>query len=142
MDKPYTFKDRSEVMSLEGVQDSPGVGPKNFSALLGDYHFPDDTLPLKCCCLKPGDRLCAQDHRNGYVVELTDGRKSLLGSTCVNEFGDDGNLNRLIRHHNNQKRYEERITFINHCFHSKSRMLQELRVGSRMIGSPIEVILC
>ncbi|MCO7214139.1 hypothetical protein [Halomonas sp. OfavH-34-E] len=138
MDKPYTFKDRSEVMSLEGVQDSPGVGPKNFSALLGDYHFPDDTLPLKCCCFKPGGRLCGQDHRNGYVVELTDGRKSLLGSTCVNEFGDGGNLSRLISQHNNQKRYEERITFVNNCYYSKELMAGRLSTALSEMKEVVE----
>lgn len=121
-----TFQTPEEVLELDGVADSPGVGPDNFSSLIGDYHFPDNCESLKCCCFKKGGRLCGQDHRNGYVVELVDGKKSVLGSTCVKEFDSEGELRKSISYYENAKLYEERVRKINHIFYSKEDIISNL----------------
>lgn len=121
-----TFQTPEEVFEIDGVVESLGVGPHNFSSLIGDYHFPDNCGSLKCCCVKKGGRLCGQDHRNGYVVELVDGKKSVLGSTCVKEFDSEGELRKSISYYENAKLYEERVRKINHIFHSKENIISSL----------------
>ncbi|WP_141246947.1 hypothetical protein [Halomonas salipaludis] len=122
-----TFQDRDEILRLDGVSDDLGVDQKNFSSLVGDYHFPNDIVPLKCCCFKESGRLCGQDHRHGYVVELSNGKKSLLGSSCILKFESEGEIRKSVRRYNNEKEFLERINYINHSFYGRDKDLRELK---------------
>lgn len=121
-----TYQNQKEIYEIEGFSVNEGVGKKNFKELIGDYSFPKSTYPLKCCFLKPNGNLCAQDHWLGYVVELNDGKRSLLGSSCVKKFDKDGNVRKSISRYDNAKRHHDRISYINHSFYVKQRTIAEL----------------
>ncbi|MGM0855592.1 MAG: hypothetical protein ACQEW0_00735 [Pseudomonadota bacterium] len=123
-----SYQHASEVEEIVSSEDPIAVNADNFLSLIGDYHLNDSEPPLKCCCEKEKKNLCRQSHRNGYVVELKDGEKSLLGSTCVKDFDPEGDLRKSVSQYDNEKRYLERVGYINHCFEDKERILKKLRV--------------
>jgi len=123
-----SYQRASEVIEIVSPENPIAVNADNFLSLIGDYHLNDSEPPLKCCCEKEKRRLCRHSHRNGYVVELKDGEKSLLGSTCVKDFDPDGDLRKSVSQYDNEKRYLERVSYINQCFRDKDRISEKLRI--------------
>ncbi|QPL45024.1 hypothetical protein IT895_12555 [Halomonas sp. A40-4] len=123
-----SYQRASEVVEIVSPENPIAVNADNFLSLIGDYHLNDSEPPLKCCCEKDKKKLCRQSHRNGYVVELKDGEKSLLGSTCVKDFDPDGDLRKSVSQYDNEKRYQERVSYINHCFRDKDKISEKLRI--------------
>ncbi|WP_336268783.1 hypothetical protein [Vreelandella arctica] len=135
-----SYQRASEVLNLVGADEPIAVNVDNFVSLIGDYHLTDSEPPLQCCCEKKLKKLCGQNHRNGYVVELKGNAKSLLGSTCVNDFDPEGELKKSVSHYDNKKRYLERVSYINHCFYDKQKILNVLSKENDRLGEVNEFV--
>ncbi|BCB61585.1 hypothetical protein HaloA020_22860 [Halomonas sp. A020] len=129
-----SYERTSDILEIVDTQTPTAVNANNFVALIGDYRLKDSEPHLKCFCEKKKKDICGQNHRNGYVVELTDGIKSLLGSTCVKDFDPEGELRKSVAHYDNQKRFFERVGYVNDCFYDKGKIVKKLEVEAQQIG--------
>ena len=129
-----SYECTSDILEIVDTQTPTAVNAQNFVALIGDYRLKDSEPHLKCYCEKKKKDVCGQNHRNGYVVELTDGVKSLLGSTCVKDFDPEGELRRSVVHYDNKKRFFERVGYVNDCFYDKGKILKKLEAEAQKIS--------
>lgn len=130
-----SYERTNDILEVVDTQNPTAVNANNFVALIGDYRLKDSEPHLKCFCEKKKKDICGQNHRNGYVVELTDGVKSLLGSTCVKDFDPEGELRKSVVHYDNQKRFFERVQYVNDCFYDKGKIVKKLEVEAQQINS-------
>lgn len=130
-----SYERTNDILEVVDTQNPTAVNANNFVALIGDYRLKNSEPHLKCFCEKKKKDICGQNHRNGYVVELTDGVKSLLGSTCVKDFDPEGELRKSVVHYDNQKRFFERVQYVNDCFYDKGKIVKKLEVEAQQINS-------
>lgn len=95
-----------EIQTLPEWKDDNPLHKDNYARIVGDYHF-DNTV--KCCARKPNGRLCAKEHKYGFVAQLKDLSCTIIGNCCVNKFDASAKIRIDRNHFRNERRRRERV---------------------------------
>ena len=74
-----TFNNIEDILALEHFQKNAPLLPSNYRRLFGDYHVTDK---VRCCVQKENGKLCDEPHNNGWIIERSDGKLTLVGIDC------------------------------------------------------------
>lgn len=127
-----TFESFEEIRLLRGFKENNGINKGNYKRLIGDYWFPDE---VKCCFLKDNGKLCGEDHKFGFVTELTDGSVTIVGNKCAQDkFGADAKIKADSSKYLKEKRRREKLASIKELLAAKEDRLRELGLFKVRLG--------
>lgn len=119
-----TFLSWEEISSLNGYQPDNAVTKQNYKRIRGDYDFEEE---VKCCYLKDNGKLCYEDHKRGFVVELHDSSITIIGNTCAKDkFGLESDFRRDSAKYENEKRRREKFASLFALVDQEPAILQSL----------------
>jgi hypothetical protein len=119
-----TFANPDEVWGLPGFKHDKPINKDNYSALLGDYRFPDE---VHCCFQKDNGNLCGEGHKYGFVAKLIDDSITIIGNSCAkNKFGADSKLKVDRAKYLNEKRRRERLAQLAELIKERDGRLNQL----------------
>lgn len=97
----------SELYHLPGFLENNTITPENFHSVVDEYDIRDVELN---CCLEDENGRCGQGHFHGYVIELKDGSKSIMGKDCAQrKFGAEGAISTAIKIFKNTKNLKSKL---------------------------------
>jgi hypothetical protein len=119
-----SFASMHEIRDLKGFVENNPVSKLSYERLLGDYNFGEEV----CCCFqKDTGKLCGEEHKKGWVVELKDKTVSIIGNICAAaKFGADSRLIRDQSRYINEKRRLERLAALQQQIADKPQRLEQL----------------
>jgi hypothetical protein len=136
-----TFNEIEEILALEDFEENAPLLPSNYKRLFGDYHVADK---VRCCVQKENGKLCDEPHNNGWIIERSDGKLTLVGIDCgVKKFGADRRLRDHISNYQNEKRRLERIASLVDAISSKVehfKVMAKLRLDIRALEMRISQV--
>lgn len=119
-----SFLSMQEIQELDGFVENNPVSKLNYKRLIGDYHFGEE---ICCCFQKASGKLCGEEHKKGWVVELADATISVIGNVCAEDkFGADSRLIQDRARYNNEKRRRERLAVLQQQVAEKPQRLEQL----------------
>jgi hypothetical protein len=116
------------IRDYPGFRDNNPISKTNYKCIIGDYNLPEE---ICCCFLKDSGKLCGEEHKKGWVVELQDGTVSIIGNVCAEaKFGADSHLIAdQSRYINEKKRQEKHATLKQLCSRSRSSTISTTSAG-------------
>lgn len=119
-----SFASMQEIRDLNGFIENNPVSKLKYKRLVGDYNFGEEI----CCCVeKDSGKLCGQEHKKGWVVELSDATVSIVGNVCAAaKFGADSRLIQDQGRYMNEKRRLERLAVLQQQIAEKPQRLEKL----------------
>lgn len=100
-----SFFSWAELVNIPGFDHARSFRKTDYKGLYGDYHFKGGQ---RCCFEHDMGKSCRQPHDYGYVVELTDGAKTLIGNRCAKRnFGGTEKFGRDHRLYEREKSRRE-----------------------------------
>lgn len=119
-----SFASMQEIRDLDGFIENNPVSKLKYKRLVGDYNFGEE---ICCCVQRDSGKLCGQEHKKGWVVELTDATVSIVGNVCADaKFGVDSRMIQDQGRYINEKRRLERLAVLEQQIAEKSQRLEQL----------------
>jgi hypothetical protein len=113
-----------EIRDYPGFRDNNPISKTNYKCIIGDYNLPEE---ICCCFLKDSGKLCGEEHKKGWVVELQDGTVSIIGNVCAEaKFGADSRLIADQSRYINEKKRQEKLATLKQQLADKPLRLDQL----------------